>query len=49
LYTIEPTGLQEVDSWLERFRALWTPRLEALAKEVARGKAERTRHGTKPV
>jgi hypothetical protein len=27
--------------WLERFRGLWTQRLDALATELARGKRER--------
>lgn len=43
LYTVDPTGLQEVDAWVERFRVFWDTRLDALALEVARGtKAHRT-------
>jgi DNA-binding transcriptional ArsR family regulator len=38
IYAVEPAPLQEVDAWLGRFRAFWTPRFEALATEVARGK-----------
>jgi DNA-binding transcriptional ArsR family regulator len=38
LYSIDPTPLKEVDSWLETFRGFWTHRLEALATEIARGK-----------
>jgi hypothetical protein len=33
--------LQQVDAWLDRFRSFWTPRLDALALEVARGKRRR--------
>ncbi len=42
IYTVEPAPLQEVDEWLERFRSFWTPKLEALALEVARGKRRRS-------
>lgn len=33
--------MREVDVWLDRFRMFWTPKLEALATEVARGKRAR--------
>ena len=41
LYTVEPEPLQEIDAWLERFRRFWTPHLDALATELARGRRER--------
>jgi DNA-binding transcriptional ArsR family regulator len=41
LYAVDPAPLRDVDAWLGRFRRFWTPRLEALATEVARGKRER--------
>jgi DNA-binding transcriptional ArsR family regulator len=41
LYAVDPAGLREVDEWLERFRRFWTPHLDALATELARGKATR--------
>jgi DNA-binding transcriptional ArsR family regulator len=41
LYSVTHAPLQEVDSWLDRFRSFWPPRLEALATEVARGKHKR--------
>jgi DNA-binding transcriptional ArsR family regulator len=41
LYAVDAAPMREVDVWLERFRALWVPRLEALATEVARGKRDR--------
>ena len=41
LYAVNSGPLQEVDVWLDRFRRFWTPHLEALATELARGKRER--------
>jgi DNA-binding transcriptional ArsR family regulator len=41
IYSVEPAPLQEVDAWLDRFRAYWEDRLDALATEVARRKRER--------
>ena len=38
LYSLDPAPLQEVDRWLDRFRAFWEDRLDALATEVARGR-----------
>ncbi|MFL5515990.1 MAG: ArsR/SmtB family transcription factor [Gemmatimonadales bacterium] len=47
LYAVNPTPLREVDVWLERYRRFWTPHLDALATELARGKRERRmRDGT---
>ena len=41
IYAMDTTPLREVDSWLERFRGMWEPRLDALATEIARGKRKR--------
>jgi len=41
LYAISPGAMREVDAWLDRFRRTWTPHLDALATEVARGKRDR--------
>jgi len=41
LYAVQPDGLRDVDAWLDRFRQFWTPPLEALATEVARGKRQK--------
>lgn len=38
IYAVEAGPMREVDVWLDRFRMFWTPKLEALATEVARGK-----------
>ena len=41
LYTVDDTALRTADEGLGRFRRFWTPHLDALATEVARGKRER--------
>jgi DNA-binding transcriptional ArsR family regulator len=41
LYAVNGTALRDVDEWLEGFRRFWTPRLDALATEIARGKRQR--------
>lgn len=43
LYAVNAEPLQEVDAWLGRFRRFWTPHLDALATELARGRRERRR------
>lgn len=43
LYSVDTAPLREVDRWLEGFRRNWTPHLDALATEIARGKRERRR------
>ena len=42
LYEVAPAlPVDEIESWLDRIRAGWNRRLDALATEVARGKRER--------
>ena len=41
LYSVDPTGMREVDAWLEQFRGFWTQRLDALGTELARGRRSR--------
>ena len=41
LYAVAPEPLQGIDAWLGQFRRFWTPHLDALATELARGKHER--------
>jgi DNA-binding transcriptional ArsR family regulator len=43
VYSLDPTPLQAVDAWLDRFRRFWDQHLDALATEIARGKRERRR------
>jgi len=47
LYAVNSEPLREVDAWLDHFRRFWTPHLEALATELARGKRERRLDGEK--
>ena len=48
LYAVNSEPLRELDAWLDRFRGFWTPHLEALATELARGRRERRLGGTAP-
>jgi DNA-binding transcriptional ArsR family regulator len=41
LYAVTPESLRDVDAWLDPFRRFWTPPLDALATELARGKRQR--------
>jgi DNA-binding transcriptional ArsR family regulator len=41
LYAVNDEPLREVDAWLDHFRRFWTPPLEALATELARGRRPR--------
>jgi DNA-binding transcriptional ArsR family regulator len=41
LYAVNHEPLRDIDAWLDRFRAFWTPHLDALATELARGRRER--------
>ncbi|MBJ7599669.1 MAG: transcriptional regulator [Candidatus Nephthysia bennettiae] len=41
VYAVNPGSLQDVDRWLDRFRRFWTPHLDALETELARGQRER--------
>jgi DNA-binding transcriptional ArsR family regulator len=43
IYSVHADGLSDVDAWLDRFRRFWSPPLDALATELARGKRERRR------
>ena len=46
LYAVDGSALRDVDAWLDGFRRFWTPHLDALATEVARGKRQRRREAT---
>ena len=49
LYAVNGGGLRDVDEWLDAFRRFWTPHLDALATEVARGKRQRRNQGRQHV
>jgi DNA-binding transcriptional ArsR family regulator len=44
LYAVDSQSMRDVDAWLERFRGMWSQRLDALATELARGKRQRRKH-----
>jgi DNA-binding transcriptional ArsR family regulator len=46
LYAVDAEPLRDVDAWLDRFRAFWTPHLDALATEIARGRRQRRLRAT---
>ena len=48
LYAVNYQPLQELDAWLDRFRRFWTPHLDALATELARGRRDRRLGRTPP-
>ncbi|MEU9332753.1 metalloregulator ArsR/SmtB family transcription factor [Streptomyces sp. NPDC048290] len=48
LYAVNSEPLRDVDVWLDRFRRFWTPRLDALATELARGRRERRLRDEEP-
>ena len=41
LYAVNHEPLREVDGWLDNFRRFWTPHLQALETELARGRRAR--------
>jgi len=45
LYAVNGAALRDVDEWLDGFRRFWTPRLDALATEIGRGKRQRRSQG----
>jgi DNA-binding transcriptional ArsR family regulator len=48
LYAVTPEPLREADRWLDQFRHFWTPHLDALATEIARGKRQRRHRSPRP-
>jgi DNA-binding transcriptional ArsR family regulator len=46
LYAVNGEALRDVDEWLDAFRRFWTPHLDALGTEIARGKRQRRRKAT---
>jgi hypothetical protein len=41
LYAVRSEPLRDVVAWLDPFRRFWTPHLDALATELARGRRQR--------
>jgi DNA-binding transcriptional ArsR family regulator len=40
LYSVDPSGMRQIDDWLEQFRGFWLQRLDALGTEIARGRRQ---------
>src|SRR5471030_2491262 len=47
IQALNPAGLDELDDWLEKTRAVWSRRLDALEREL-RAEDERARRKTSP-
>jgi hypothetical protein len=45
---VDTEPLRQVDAWLDRYRGLWTQRLDALETELARGRLERRARRSAP-
>ena len=41
IYAVDTGPLRTVDTWLDRFRQFWEPKLDALETEIARGRRKR--------
>jgi DNA-binding transcriptional ArsR family regulator len=46
LYAVDAAPLRDVDAWVGRFRRFWTPHLDALETELARGRRARRQGAT---
>jgi DNA-binding transcriptional ArsR family regulator len=46
LYAVQTEPMREVDAWLDGFRRFWTPHLDGLGTELARGRRDRRRAPT---
>jgi DNA-binding transcriptional ArsR family regulator len=44
VYAVNGEALRDADEWLAGFRRFWTPKLDALGTEIARGKRQRRRN-----
>jgi len=42
---VQTEPLRDIDMWLGQFRRFWTPRLDALSTEIARGRREQRLSG----
>ena len=48
LYAVDQLRMQAADAWFDRFRHYWTPHLDALGTELARGRRQRRLSGGAP-
>jgi DNA-binding transcriptional ArsR family regulator len=45
-YSLDPTGLDAVDAWLQQVRRFWPGRLDALERELTKPEATTSRGGS---
>ena len=45
LYAVSGEPLREIEAWVSRFRGFWSPHLDALETELARGRRQRRSGG----
>lgn len=48
LYSVDPSGMSQVDQWLEQFRGFWQQRMDALGTEISRGRRSRAPRPPRP-
>ncbi|OBF93171.1 putative transcriptional regulator [Mycolicibacterium flavescens] len=46
LYAVDGAAMRDADEWLAGFRRFWSPKLDALGTEIARGKRQRRKKAT---
>ena len=44
IYSLSPAPLADIDRWLEKYRAIWEQRLDALDTEIKRGQPRAGHH-----
>jgi DNA-binding transcriptional ArsR family regulator len=42
VFSLDPRPLDELSSWLDRYRSFWSQRLDALEAELVRSRRQRT-------
>ncbi len=40
IYSLDPTGFEEMEAWFEKMRRFWSGRLDALERELEKGEKE---------
>ena len=43
IYALDPSGLEQIEAWLNEVRRLWPGRLDALARELGKPKRRKQR------
>lgn len=48
IYALDPAGFDEIEQWLSNVRRFWIPRLDELARQMRRHKAEEAKQPPPP-